>query len=76
LVYNTLSKNVVKISDEHERKLTSSQDPITLSVRQFFRGINSIHDNLSKQLSKNTVALGSKTHKIAKSRKETVGEKL
>lgn len=75
-VYCKLSKKMIQLSEEYERKVLAFKNASSTSVVSFIKSIGIIHINLSHQLSNNTVALGSNNHKIVKHRHEIIKEKM
>lgn len=56
------------MSDIYERKVINCKHTNNGYILNFIRSINNLHMNLSNQLNSNNVALGTKTHTIAKNR--------
>ena len=77
-IYQRLCRRMTQLADEHERELMKEQYACTHGniLLSFVRKLNSIHLTLNHQINSNSVALGTKTHKIAKNRLELLREKL
>ena len=77
-IYQQLCRRMTQLADEYERELMKEQYVCShgFIVLSFVRKINSIHITVNNQINSNSVALGTKTYKIAKNRLELLREKL
>lgn len=77
-IYQRLCKRVLAATEDAERRMlagkaTNAHGLVTLN---FVRGVSLLHLTISNQLSSNSVALGTKSHKVARNRLEILREKL
>lgn len=77
-IYQRLCKRILTATEDAERRMLAAKANNThgLVMLNFVRGVRLLHLTISNQLSSNSVALGTKSHKVGKNRLDILREKL
>jgi hypothetical protein len=68
-LYHKMSKALIKLADEYEKKLSKMNDSTALAILNFIKGIAKLFQNIREQISNNTVNLSKKNQKVSRTRK-------
>ncbi len=71
-MYRKMSKSVVRLSEDYEKKLARLNDSTALSILNFIRGLEKLFQNIKEQLGNNTVNLNKKSQKVSRTRKDII----
>ena len=71
-LYQKMSKALIKLSDEYEKKMSKLNDSTALSILNFIKGISKLFQSIREQISNNTVTLIKKNQKVSKTRKDII----